>query len=106
MGQIVNVPTVDFSGLYVDTQGTESVYSELELVAVDDRTYNATIGLYRLTTLEGTAKVEGNLLVFEDEEMQVKGEIFMVDEGVMFRATASEFEYILPGDVFEFPEKR
>lgn len=106
IGQSITMPTVDFAGLYVDTQGTGEVYSELELVEAEERVYEVTIGLYRLTTLEGTAKVEGDALYFEDETMQVKGEIFMSDEGAVFRATASEFEYISVGDIFSFPEKR
>ena len=104
--QIIQESVLDYSGLYVDTQGTSDIYSELELVYQEKGVYEATIGLYRLTTLEGTARVEGDKLLFEDEGMQVKGEIFFRDGGAVFRATESEFTYITVGEEFVFPEKR
>ncbi len=99
-------PIEDYAGLYVDTQGTGDIYSQLNLLYLGDGLYDAVIGLYRLTTLEGTAKVEGEVLSFEDEVMQIKGGIIIQDTGAVFRVTESEFEYINSGDVFEFPEKR
>ncbi len=95
-----------FSGCYVDTQGTEDIYSALLLTGQGDGKYGAEIGLYRLTTLEGTAKVEGDILFFLDEELQVKGRITIQDGGAIFTVTESEFEYIYPGDVFQFPIKQ
>ncbi|MCH5343288.1 MAG: DUF1311 domain-containing protein [Acetatifactor sp.] len=106
IGQTVSVPkTDDYTGFYADMQGTSDVYSELVLTYLGDGIYEATIGLYRLTTLEGKARVDGEVLSFEDEDFKVKGEIYIQDEGVVFTATESEFIYIKPGDVFEFPEK-
>lgn len=106
IGQTVNELMLGYSSLYVDTQGTSDSYSELELIYQEKGVYEATIGLYRLTTLEGTARVEGDKLLFEDEGMQVKGEIFFQDGGAVFRATESEFSYITPGEEFKFSEKR
>lgn len=105
-GQTVTVPkTDDYTGFYADMQGTSDVYSELVLTYLGDGIYEATIGLYRLTTLEGKARVDGEVLSFEDEDFKVKGEIRFRGEGAVFTATESEFIYVKPGDVFEFPEK-
>jgi uncharacterized protein YecT (DUF1311 family) len=103
-GQAVNVPEKeDYSGWYVDTQGTgNDIYSELELEKMPDGTYKATIGLYRLTTLEGIAEEESGYLTFEDAETKVKGDIMLQDGGMIFRVTSSEFAYLNTGDVFEF----
>lgn len=103
---IHNSTEEDYSGLYVDTQGTSSVYSEIELVALEDGTYETTIGLYRITTMEGIARTDGDVLCFEDENIQVKGEIRIEDNSATLTITESGFEYLHPGDVFEFGEKR
>lgn len=95
-----------FSGSYVDTQGTEDIYSSLLLTSQGNGAYEAEIGLYRLTTLEGTAKAEGDTLTFTGQEPKVKGNIRFQDGGAVFTITESEFEYIHPGDVFQFPVKQ
>lgn len=95
-----------FSGSYVDTQGTEDIYSSLLLTSQGNGAYEAEIGLYRLTTLEGTAKAEGDILFFTGQEPKVKGNIRLQDGGAVFTVTESEFEYIHPGDVFQFPVKQ
>ena len=106
-GQTVTKPTKDdLAGLYVDTQGTSDIYSELKLVSLGDDTYQATIGIYRLTTLEGIATANNDTLSFEDPDFKVKGEISVQGTGVSFTVTESEFTYMSPGDVFEFPERR
>lgn len=95
-----------YSGLYVDTYGTDDIYSELELAYIGDGSYQAIIGIYRLTTLEGIATVDGEVLSFEDTGFQVKGEITIEGTGAVFTVTESEFVYMSPGDTYEFPEKR
>lgn len=95
----------DYSGSYVDRQGTSEIYSNLNLTYLEDESYQATIGLYRLTELEGVAKVDGETLSFKDDGMQVKGIISIQDNKAVLTITESDFEYINPGDVFEFPEK-
>lgn len=95
----------DYSGLYVDRQGTAEIYNKLNLTYRGDGSYEATIGLYRLTELEGVAKVDGEILSFKDDGMQVKGMINIQDNMAVFTITESGLEYINPGDVFEFPEK-
>ncbi|NCC16389.1 MAG: hypothetical protein EOM28_08575 [Clostridia bacterium] len=95
----------DYSGSYVDRQGTADIYSELDLTYLGDKAYEATIDLFRLTELEGIAKVDGETLSFEDEDMQVKGTIVIQDNIAVLTITDSGFDYIKQGDVFEFSAK-
>ncbi|MCQ4935958.1 hypothetical protein [Anaerotignum propionicum] len=95
----------DYSGSYVDRQGTAEIYNNLDLTYLEDESYQATIGLYRLTELEGVAKVDGETLSFKDDGMQVKGTIIIKDNMAVLTITESGFEYINQGDVFEFSEK-
>ncbi len=94
----------DFSGTYVDRQGTDSVFSELEIVPADNGTYAVTIGLYRITTLEGVAVSDGNKLLYEDNDFQIKGEIRIQGEEASLYITESDFEYISPGYSVVFSE--
>lgn len=95
----------DYSGSYVDRQGTEDIYNNLDLTYLEDESYQATIGIFRLAQLDGVAKVDGETLSFEDEVYKVKGIIIVQDNKAVLTITESGFEYINPGDVFEFPEK-
>lgn len=95
----------DYSGTYVDKQGTEDIYSQLSLVSLEDRTYSAAISLCRLAFLEGTAEIDGETLFFKDTIIQVSGKITLSEGGAIFAITESEFADIAPGAVFEFPEK-
>lgn len=95
----------EFLGHYVDRQGTEDIYSELQLTMKSDGTYEAIVGLYRLTTLEGPVTMEGDVLVLEVPEMGLRGEISVKDGQAFLTITDSSFEYINKGDVFTFPEK-
>lgn len=104
-GQTGPVSEDAYAGFYADRQGTEDSYSELELNALGDGVYKASISLYRLTTLEGTAVLQGEILLFEDPTMQVKGEIAIEGTGAVLTITESSFPYLCPGDIFEFPEK-
>lgn len=105
-GQTLEIQAIDdYSGSYVDRQGTENIYSELDLKYLENGVYEAEISLYRLTTLDGTAKTDGDKLTFEDAAIQIKGEITLQETGAVLTVTESEFADINPGDVFEFPEK-
>ncbi|WP_206459226.1 hypothetical protein [Anaerovorax sp. IOR16] len=92
----------DYSGSYVDTQGTADIYSKLDLTYQGDESYEATVALYRLTELEGVAKTDGETLFFEDQDRQVKGTIIIQDNMAVLTITESGFENINQGDVFEF----
>ena len=92
----------DYSGHYVNTQGTDVIYDELKLERLEDGTYRTEIGIYRLTTLEGTALAYGDMLWFEDTVVGVKGNIRFFDNEVVFTVTESDFSYLTPGEGFEF----
>lgn len=100
--QTVTLSTQNYSGRYVDTQGTDVVYSELILSQRTDGSYEAEIGLYRLTTLSGTAVLEDDKLLFEDNEIQVKGTIRISEGMAEFTVTESEFPYLSSGEAFGF----
>ena len=95
----------DYSVSYVDRQGTADIYSNLDLTYLEDESYQVTIGIFRLAQLDGVAKVDGETLSFEDEVYKVKGIIIVQDNKAELTITESGFEYINPGDVFEFSEK-
>ena len=96
----------DLSGMYTDKQGTEDIYSELELVQQGDGiTYDVSIGLYRLCLLEGLAQVqEDGTLAFVGGPPDVKAVITIDGEQAEVEITVSEFEYLHPGDVYAFPD--
>lgn len=104
--QVVNRMTganwQNYSGYYTNNEDTDSVYDELKLELLEDGTYRAEIGIYRLTTLEGTAVAYGDMLWFEDTVVGVKGNIRFFDNEVVFTVTESDFSHLTPGEGFEF----
>jgi len=101
------------AGTYVDTQGTSDVYSSLELYDRGDGTYDATISLYRLTTLEGKAALRydrsDGMLYFTSEEWEPTVEAVIAFSGdtstpdaAAVTITYSEFEYLKAGDTLHF----
>lgn len=99
------------AGTYTDTQGTDQVYSSLELRDLGDGTWDATLSLYRLTTLEGTAApryVRGaEMLYFTSEDGLVEAVIgFCGDtsttDAAAVTVTYSEFAGLEVGDTFHF----
>lgn len=101
------------AGVYTDTQGTDEVYSSLELCDRGDGTYDATISLYRLTTLDGMAAPRADrsdgMLYFTSEDQLVEAVIgFSGDTSTVDTAavtiTYSEFPSLQVGDTFHFPD--
>lgn len=101
------------AGVYTDTQGTDEVYSSLELCDRGDGTYDATISLYRLTTLGGMAALRydrsDGMLYFTSEDQLVEAVIgFSGDTSTPDAAAAtitySEFDGLKVGDTFHFPD--
>lgn len=101
------------AGTYVDTQGTDEVYSSLVLYDRGDGTYDATISLYRLTTLEGKAALRydrsDGMLYFTSEDQLVEAVIgFSGDtstpDAAAVTITYSELSDIRVGDTFHFPD--
>lgn len=97
----------DLSGWYRDMQGTDEIYSELILSRQEEGNglYDASIGLYRLTTLEGIAQMqEDGTLLFIGGPPKVQAVITIDGEQAAVEFTVSEFEYIQPGYVYTFPD--
>lgn len=105
--QTVTTPFTDYEGLYIDTEGTNEVYSDLTIVKAEDDFYDVEIGLYRLTTLSGYATLENGILQFVDESMNanIKGDILIDNDSATFTITSSDWEYLSPEDYFTFDEK-
>ena len=97
----------DLSGIYTDTQGTDDVYSDLELRLQADGTYIAVLGIYRTATLRGTAAYDGyGTLWFACDDPAVKGAVTVDGETAEVIVMESAFSYMQPGDVFRFPDGR
>lgn len=100
------IDEIDYSGMYTDTQGTDSIYSELILKKQEDGSYDFDMGLYRLTTISGTATVNGNVLHFIGElggETLFEGDIVIDGESAIATFTSSAWGLIESGEVFTFP---
>lgn len=95
---------IDYSGVYTDKQGTEDVYSELILKKSEDDTYAFTMGIYRVTTLEGIANGADGSFRFVCEDPNVEGDIMIEGDEAKVIITASSFEYIAVGDEYRFPD--
>lgn len=101
------------AGVYADTQGTDEVYNSLELCDRGDGTYDATISLYRLTTLDGMAAPRydrgDGMLYFISEDQLVEaiigfsGDTSTVDTAAV-TITYSEIPSLQVGDTFHFPD--
>jgi len=108
---------IDYSCSYADMQGTDEIYSELTMELWEGCVYNVSIGLHRLALLEGIATEDMGAVseeevaegltgfVFADEELGVKGIITLGDKGATFTITESAFEYLVPGEKYEFLTK-
>lgn len=95
----------DYSGMYTDTQGTDSVYSELLLTKQEDGSYTFEMGLHRLTTIEGTATANGSVLHFVGDlggEPLFEGDIVIEGESATATFTSSNWGLIESGEVFTF----
>ena len=101
------------AGVYTDTQGTDEVYSSLELCDRGDGTYDATISLYRLMVLDGMAgprydRSDGMLYFTSDDQLVeaiigFSGDTSTVDTAAV-TITYSELSNIQVGDTFRFPD--
>ena len=96
--------TGDYSGRYTDKQGTGDVYSELELRRNEDGTYAVTVGIYRVTTLEGTAAGALHFVSDAASGPAVEGTISIDGGKAEMTITASDFPEIPAGTVYQFPD--
>ena len=104
--QNVDVTDMDYSGMYTDTQGTDSTYSVLILVKQEDGSYTFAMSLYRLTFIEGTATRSEDVLHFvgiDSSGDPIEGEFAIWGESAEVTFTDSTWEHIKNGEVFTFP---
>ena len=100
---------IDYSGMYTDTKGTDSIYDELILVKREGGDYNFAITLYRLTTITGNATQDRDTLHFigtEGNGNQIEGDIVILGESATVTFTGSTWpytEYIEYSDGCTFP---
>lgn len=94
----------DVSGIYTDKQGTSDVYSELVLALQPDGTYAAEIGIYRVTTLEGTAVWKGDTLHFTSEDTDLEADISVTGSRAEVTFTTGGVLGIQAGAVCSFPD--
>lgn len=94
----------DCSGTYIDRQGTSDAYSELELRLQKNGSYMVSMGLYRLTTLEGTAVYQNGELYFTCDAPNVEGKIVIDGDTAEVTITKSEWDLIQTGEIYRFPD--
>ena len=96
----------DYYGVYVDNQGSNSVYSSLLIHQDMEGNDEAVISVYRIGEVVGNFMDNGNgELAFTSYDENVKG-IITVNEwdGASFKVTdASEDGILMVKEVFEFP---
>ncbi|MCR5754984.1 MAG: DUF1311 domain-containing protein [Acetatifactor sp.] len=92
-------------GVFVDNQGTGSVYSSLITRTGWEGDDEAIVSIYRLIALEGSFTDNGDgTLSFRDEECDVEGIITIAPwNGASFEVTASPEDFVVSvGETFEF----
>lgn len=88
---------------YVDTQGTDVVYSSLTLEPVDANTSYGEIVLHRITTLTGMATFKGNEeYEFSDTDIGISGTIRIEGSSASFTVTNTAVSFVQVGDQFVF----
>ncbi|MCD8361597.1 MAG: DUF1311 domain-containing protein [Lachnospiraceae bacterium] len=102
LGETYEKSTFDIEGYYANCEGTADIYDELRIMQSVDGGLNVEIGLYRITTLNGTAIQSGDVLYYTDSELDLTGIITCGWDGAIFTVVTSNFEYLKSGDTFNF----
>ena len=94
-----------FDGMYVDNQGTGSIYGSLVITSGWESGFDAKISIYRVGELEGSVEENGQGgLAFTSFDDVVKGAITYGWDGATFEVTeAGDGAIVNVGEVFEFP---
>lgn len=88
---------------YVDTQGTDVIYSSLTLEPVDRNTSYGEIVLHGITTLNGMATLKENgEYEFSDTDIGIFGIIKIEGSSANFTVTDTAVSFVQVGDKFEF----
>lgn len=104
-GSAFTMPEKTFDGMYVDNQGTGSIYGSLVITSGWESGFDAKISMYRIGELEGSVEENGQGgLSFVSFDDNVKGTITYGWDGATFEVTeAGEGAIVSAGEVFEFP---
>ena len=104
-GDSFTMPSKPVTGSYIDSEGTDSIYSSLSIEEGWESGYNAKLSLYRIGELEGAADKAGDgMLSFASYDDTVKGTISYGWDGATFTVTeASDDSIVSAGDEYVFP---
>ncbi len=104
-GSSFTMPEKNFDGMYIDNQGTGSVYGSLVITSGWETGFDAKISMYRVGELNGSVEKSGtDSLSFVSEDGVVKGIITYGWDGATFEVTEINSESIVSvGEKYEFP---
>ena len=91
------------SKVYVDRQGTDSVYSSLSIMQ-GSNDYLIEMEIYRLRYFRGTAAETQDMLVYTDDFVDMKGTIQYDLDHAVFEVTESSSDLVKVGTTWVFPE--
>ena len=91
------------SKVYVDRQGTDTVYSSLSITQSDNG-YVIEMNIYRLGYFCGTAVETQGMLVYTDDFVDMKGTIQYDLDHAVFEVTESSSDLVESGATWVFPE--
>ena len=91
------------SKVYVDRQGTDTVYSSLSITQSDNG-YVIEMNIYRLGYFYGTAVETQGMLVYTDDFVDMKGTIQYDLDHAVFEVTESSSDLVKVGTTWVFPE--
>lgn len=104
-GSAFTMPEKTFDGMYVDNQGTSSIYGSLIITSGWESGFDAKISIYRVGELEGSVEENGQGgLSFVSFDDNVKGTITYGWDGATFEVTeAGDGSIVSAGEKYEFP---
>ena len=91
------------SKVYVDRQGTDTIYSSLSITR-SDNDYVIEMDIYRLGHFRGTAVKNRGDLSFTDDRLELQGIIQYDMDHAVFEVTGSSSELVEVGETWIFPE--
>ena len=89
--------------VYVDRQGTDTVYSSLSMTQ-NDNGYVIEMEIYRLGSFRGTAVETQGMLVYTDDFVDLQGTIQYDLDHAVFVVTESSSDLVEVGTTWVFPE--
>ena len=91
------------SKVYVDRQGTDTIYSSLS-IEQNDNDYVIEMEIYRLGYFCGTAVKRQEMLYYTDDRLDLQGIIQYDADHAVFEVTESSSDLMEAGETWVFPE--